>query len=103
MHRYEIHAETPSEEVTTVNNTAAVLVRVIDEPVRVLLLEGQPYWDTKFLIRTLAADPSVELTSVVRMTEGRLLERTISRRPPGRISTCGEASPSGSTSTPGRT
>ena len=40
-------------EVTTVNNTAPLLLRVVDQPIRVLLLEGKPYWDTKFLVRTL--------------------------------------------------
>jgi len=44
----------------------------VDQPVRVLLLEGKPYWDTKFLVRHLVADPSVALTSVVQLAEGRL-------------------------------
>ncbi len=79
LYRYEIRAEPLRGEVTEVNNAASLLVRVVDEPVRVLLLEGKPYWDTKFLIRTLSDDPSIELTSVVRMTEDRLLERVTSR------------------------
>ena len=54
-----------------------MLLRVLDQPVRVLLLEGKPYWDTKFLVRTLSADPSIRLTSVVQLAEGRLLERNI--------------------------
>ena len=69
-------------EVTTVNNTAPLLLRVVDQPIRVLLLEGKPYWDTKFLVRTLSADPSIELTSVVQLAEGRLLRRKIPRHPP---------------------
>lgn len=77
LYRYEIQAETSSDEVTSVNNTAALLLRVVDEPVRVLLLEGKPYWDTKFLMRKLAADPSIELVSIVKMAEGRLLQRTV--------------------------
>ena len=32
---------------------ALLLVRVVKEPVRVLLLEGRPYWDGKFLARTV--------------------------------------------------
>ena len=39
-------------EVSAANNTASLLLRVVDQPVRVLLLEGKPYWDTKFLIRS---------------------------------------------------
>ncbi len=79
LYRYEIRAEGLPREVTDVNNTATLLLRVVDQPVRVLLLEGRPYWDTKFLIRTLSRDRSIELVSVVQMAAGRLLKRTITR------------------------
>lgn len=82
LYRYEIRADALPGEVTTVNNAAPLLLRVVDQPVRVLLLEGKPYWDTKFLVRTLSADPSVELTSVVQLAEGRLLQRKIPRVTP---------------------
>ena len=77
LYRYEVRADALPGEVTTVNNTAPLLLRVVDQPIRVLLLEGKPYWDTKFLVRTLSADPSIELTSVVQLAEGRLLRRKI--------------------------
>ena len=79
LYRYEVRADPLPEEVTQVNNTATLLVRVVDQPIRVLLLEGKPYWDTKFLIRTLSEDQSIELVSIVQMAEGRLLERKITR------------------------
>ena len=53
LYRYEVRADALPGEVTTVNNTAPLLLRVVDQPIRVLLLEGKPYWDTKFLVRTL--------------------------------------------------
>ncbi len=84
LYRYEVRAEALPKEATAVNNTTTLLLRVIDEPIRVLLLEGKPYWDTKFLIRTLSMDKSIELTSLVRMAEGRLLRRTISHTSPSR-------------------
>ena len=83
LYCYEFRAEPLSGEVTTVNNTAMLLLRVVDQPVRVLLLEGKPYWDTKFLVRTLSMDPSIELTSVVQLAPGRLLERKTSRSATG--------------------
>ena len=82
LYRYEVRATALPNEATTVNNSAPLLLRVIDQPIRVLLLEGKPYWDTKFLVRTLSSDSSVELTSVVQLAEGRLLRRTISRPAP---------------------
>lgn len=82
LYRYDVRVEPIPEEVTDLNNRATLLLRVIDEPVKILLLEGKPYWDTKFLVRTLAADPSVTLTSIVQITESRFLERTIARSQP---------------------
>jgi hypothetical protein len=80
LYRYEVLADPIPGEVTAANNSSPLLLRVVDQPVRVLLLEGKPYWDTKFLIRSLATDESIELTAVVQLAEGRLLERKIARR-----------------------
>ena len=79
VYRYELQAEPMPGEATTVNNSSAYVLRVLDEPIRILLLEGKPYWDGKFLTRTLLSDPAVELTSVVRLAEGRFLQRHFQR------------------------
>jgi hypothetical protein len=79
LYRYELQVQGTAQEVTTLNNRATLVVRVLDQPIRVLLLEGKPYWDTKFLVRALASDPSVELVSVMQMAPGRLLQRKIVR------------------------
>ncbi len=82
LYRYELRVEPFEGEVTQVNNYGLFLLRVVDEPIRVLLVEGKPYWDSKFLARTLSSDPSIELVSVVRMTEKRYLERKFTRPKP---------------------
>ena len=87
LYRYDARVEPAPGEVILVNNAESFLLRVVDEPIRVLLLEGKPYWDAKFLMRTLGSDPSIELDSVVRLAEGRFLRRTLGRpsgRSPGR-------------------
>ena len=56
VYRYEVRAGPLPGEVSRSNNTAPLLLRVVDKPIRVLLLEGKPYWDAKFLMRTLIAD-----------------------------------------------
>ena len=81
VYRYDVRVAGFPQEVTLVNNACTQVLRVVNEPIRVLLLEGKPYWDTKFLIRTLAADQAIELVSIVRMAEGRFLERTLKRPP----------------------
>ena len=82
IYLYEARVEPIPGEATQANNIATYLLRVIDQPIRVLLLEGKPYWDSKFLVRTLASVPAVELDSVVRVAQGRLLRRTTSHREP---------------------
>lgn len=79
LYRYEVKAEPLPGEVVQVNNTASCVLQVVDEPIRVLLLEGKPYWDGKFLMRTLSADPAIAIESIVRLTDGRLLRRILSR------------------------
>ena len=76
---YEARVEPLPGELTQANNAVPYLLRVVDQPVRVLQLEGKPYWDSKFLLRTLAAVPAVEIDSVVRVAEGRYLRRTLKR------------------------
>jgi len=93
--RYEAAVQPLEGEVSNLNNTAPLLVRTVDEPIRVLLLEGKPYWDTKFFTRTLAADAAVELTTVVQMTKGRLLERTLSLERTPSLDKGTEGSPAG--------
>ena len=45
-------------------------MEVIDDPIRVLYVEGTPRFELKFLSRWLARDPVVELTTVTRMPKG---------------------------------
>ncbi|QDT41958.1 hypothetical protein Pan241w_20380 [Gimesia alba] len=81
LYRYEVRLKPLSQEATSANNSATLLLQVVKEPIRVLLLEGKPYWDGKFLMRTLAADPSLELDAVVKMSETRYLKRSLRLQP----------------------
>jgi hypothetical protein len=85
VYPYELRVEPLPGEVTQGNNAAAYLLRVVDQPIRVLQLEGKPYWDSKFLQRTLTAVPAVELDSVVRVAEGRYIRRATKRQAPATV------------------
>ena len=67
-HRYTFRVpKVDPKEESTDNNERAVFLRVISGKIKVLLAEGQPHWDTKFLVQCLKRDEHVALTAVYRI------------------------------------
>ncbi|MDH3584591.1 MAG: hypothetical protein OER86_10290, partial [Phycisphaerae bacterium] len=56
LYAYEIEVEPLADEVVTDNNRQKIFVEVTERRLRVLLLEGEPFWDTKFLAQSLRSD-----------------------------------------------
>lgn len=79
---YELRVEPLDRELTNANNHALYLLRTVDKAARVMLVEGKPYWDSKFLMRHLVADPSIEVQSLVRVAPGRIIQRKVTRPTP---------------------
>jgi hypothetical protein len=75
LFQYTVQAQAFPREASPSNNTASFQIRVVDEPVKALVLEGKPYWDNKFLLRMLTDDPSLEVDCIVRITPDRFLLR----------------------------
>ncbi|MAE62035.1 MAG: hypothetical protein CMJ49_11845 [Planctomycetaceae bacterium] len=71
LYEYTLSVDPLSGEVEATNNEQRVFVRVTDRRMRVLLVEGEPFWDTKFLAQALRGDPRVELTQISRITADR--------------------------------
>ncbi|HXJ56294.1 MAG TPA: hypothetical protein VNU68_06480 [Verrucomicrobiae bacterium] len=69
--RYVFRVPPQPEEGDTANNDRAVFLRSVGDKVRVLVAEGQPHWDTKFLVQGLKRDPNVDLTAVYRLNAQR--------------------------------
>ncbi|MGA9451067.1 MAG: hypothetical protein WBW41_06945 [Verrucomicrobiia bacterium] len=69
--RYVFRVPSEPDEVDTANNERAVFLRSVGQKVRVLVAEGQPYWDTKFLVQSLKGNTNVELTVVYRLNSAR--------------------------------
>jgi hypothetical protein len=72
-HRYIFRAAPQPDESDISNNERSIFLRSVGEKVRALVVEGQPHWDTKFLVQTLKRDPHVELTAVYRLNANRHL------------------------------
>ena len=66
-HRYVFRVRPQELEMDPQNNEAAIYLRVVGEKVRVLLAEGVPNWDSKFLVQTLKRNPRVDMTAVYRL------------------------------------
>lgn len=88
LERYQIAASEVEGEVTSADNETSVLVQQLLAPIEVLVLEGKPYWDSKFLLRNLANDPVVNLTTIVKVSSNRFLVRKAEQAPrPIRVTT----------------
>ncbi|HEX2475409.1 MAG TPA: vWA domain-containing protein, partial [Lacipirellulaceae bacterium] len=103
LQRYRIVAAEIEGEATNADNQTTILVQQLQEPIGALLLEGKPYWDSKFLARNLGSDPVVELTSMVQLAKQRFLVRKYPRAPTDsekRDETATSAQPTGNDTQP---
>ncbi|MEO1237990.1 MAG: hypothetical protein AAFX76_14495, partial [Planctomycetota bacterium] len=78
LYTYEIAVDPLPGEAESNNNTQTVFVEVTERRMRVLVLEGQPYWDTKFLAQSLRKDDRVAVTHITQVTPDRP-SRTVTR------------------------
>jgi len=69
---YSFKVHPVSNEAQTTNNTAINYINVLDEKVRVLMVEGLPYWDTTFLRRSLARNDKLDVDALTRFTSDRV-------------------------------
>ena len=77
--RFRIMATPIAGEATDLDNQTSVLVQRLDEPIGAILLEGKPYWDSKFLAANLGTNPTMQLTSLIRVSEKRFLRKKYPR------------------------
>ncbi|MBU1693867.1 MAG: hypothetical protein KKC51_07865 [Verrucomicrobia bacterium] len=68
---YRIEVALWEGESTRHNNEARVGVAVLDGRIRILMVEGVPYWDSKFIAQLLRRQPNVEVISVYRLSADR--------------------------------
>lgn len=71
--RYHLAVAPQDGESTLANNSDEVGVATIDTPMRVLLLEGTPHWDSKFLTQLVRKQEGMDITSIYRLAPDRFL------------------------------
>lgn len=74
MYEYVVSLEpmpgVPGEQTVT-NNHQIAFVEVTEQRIRVLILEGEPYWDTRFIAQSLRRDPNIELVQISQLSQQR--------------------------------
>ncbi|MCF7839054.1 MAG: hypothetical protein K9N49_10540, partial [Candidatus Marinimicrobia bacterium] len=69
--RYSVEVPPWPGEDRRANNTARAGLSALDSRIRVLVAEGVPFWDSKFMVQLLRREPNVEVTSVYRLSSER--------------------------------
>jgi hypothetical protein len=71
QYEYELRVTPLEGELDRENNHALTYLNVIDQQIQVLFLEGQPYWDTTFLMRSLMRNDKMNVDSIVQYAAGK--------------------------------
>jgi hypothetical protein len=71
QYEYEVHVVPLNGESDTENNSALTFLNVIDQQIQMLFLEGEPYWDTTFLQRSLMRNEKINVDSITLYAEGK--------------------------------
>lgn len=70
QYQYEVSIDPVGEEAEVANNRQVLFCEVMQRRIRVLLLEGQPFWDSKFPAQSLRRDERIELTQITQLGRG---------------------------------
>ncbi len=68
---YQLSVAGIEDESDLSNNQASFAVTVLDDKVKVLLVEGSPYWETKFIAQLLQRQGNYELDLMARLADDR--------------------------------
>lgn len=71
VYEYEVSLDTVSGEKEVANNSQIVFCDVHKKRIRILMLEGQPFWDSKFLAQSLRKDDRIELTQITQLSANK--------------------------------
>ncbi len=77
---YRLRIEDWPGEGGTADNTAEFAVNVVDTRMRVLLVEGAPHWDSKFIAQLLQRERHVDVSLVYRLGQDRYFSQLDANR-----------------------
>lgn len=71
LYEYRVSVDPVEGEREAGNNAQSVFFEVTNRRIKVLLLEGQPFWETKFLAQSLRKDARVELSQFTQVSTAK--------------------------------
>ena len=72
QYAYEVRLSQVDNEANTENNSATTFLNVSNKKIRLLLLEGAPYWDTNFTQRSLWGNDKFDLDIAISVAPGKV-------------------------------
>jgi hypothetical protein len=72
QYEYAISVDPVRGEAEPDNNRQTVFCDVQKKRIRVLILEGQPFWDSKFLAQSLRKDEHIDVTQITQLSSEKL-------------------------------
>jgi hypothetical protein len=72
QYEYTFRVSPVANERELTNNTATTYLNVISERIRILEIEGQPFWDSTFLRRSFSRNDKFDIDSLVAFTGNRV-------------------------------
>ena len=72
QHEYTFRVAPVANERELSNNSATTFLNVISERIRILEIEGRPFWDSTFLRRSFARNDKFDIDSLVAFTGDRV-------------------------------
>lgn len=71
QYEYSVSLSPIDGEAEETNNSQIVFCDVQRQRIRVLMLEGQPFWDSKFLAQALRKDERIEVTQITQLSSSK--------------------------------
>jgi hypothetical protein len=71
QYEYSVSVEPFAAETERGNNRQTVFCDVQKKRIRVLILEGQPFWDSKFLAQSLRKDEHLDVTQITQLSRSK--------------------------------
>jgi len=75
--QFSVSAPDSLIETNQRNNQQVRMLEVLDEPQRVLYVEGEPRWEFKFLRRAMDQSPAIELVSLLRTSPNKFYRQGV--------------------------